>query len=1276
MGRLMIQNEAQGLGGALEHLLFLKISGDLVLATGRSLGTELVDLNTKRVTRIIGEGKPADALCALPSDGMSDTLLVGGPDGVIRQYEPQTGALRRQQQIGDGAIRDLAVAERSAGMVVAVASEGGVRLWATEGRDTEPVKFMPRPQRARPFRICFSGDDRARYLVCAFTDGWLAAWNLDAVDQEPNWRQAHSGPIWTLIDLDDDDRREPLVASGGSDRSLCVWGIADDGALVARQKFQGDGTIRRLGHAVDGEREGKVPMLASASATGAVSLWRYDGPADRPLMEAARHRGEVYSIACTSTAEGVIVASGDFNGDIEVSRLSSSVLKSMRTFFRTDGPISAVTGGTAATGPFLACAGATGQIRVIDPETGAQLQSFSHGRAVRALAAGGTHLLSSGLDHRVLDWDPDTGQLRSELPMGHDAEVHALATATHRDVLYALSGGLDGTVQRCPLDDPEASTELASGCGQVTGLAVVPGPEAGTILVVIGSTQGLLRVSMDEPGEVRSIAPYSVQAVCLVFDGSQPKVVAARTDGSVDMYDPVRLTQVAAYGAPFPARPVRALASHLSERGDSLVLGGCDEGYLLKWHVDGRLVGTPSRSGRSAIRALHVTEAAKQGRPVLLTGGDDASMREWLISPDQPLVSGGSFGSPIRVASILLQDQPADADLLAREALTRTIVDAFAADGTAAPVVVGIHAPWGQGKSSLLRQIQARLDPERPQASNGTGREPPYELRTRDGGKVDRGRITSGWAWKRLQQRIHEDQLPYQMVPVDGVRKAITVWFNPWMYENPDQVWAGLTQEITQSVMARLPEGQRRRLFFDLNLKRTGPEAMRRQILASARPRSIRGLAAVAVVALATITTIVGAVAALVNNNKLGDIVGVATATFLVALAVVGRVIYSSMKGFPTWFDPAAVTRSSSAGILSREPGADTADPLDAGGRGYLYLLQHDVRELVDLATEHASFYIFVDDLDRCSPAIVADTIEAVNLFLTKAFGPCNFVLALDPATVAAHLETAHPSIQERAMDDPVSFGHLRHTGWRFMEKIVDLPIRLPRIPDAAISNYLNELLNAGSAGLGAFPVAAETAAEPNGGPPAAARSGSQPEAAGPAELAGLSRIQPWPPSAPAGAASGGLDGVTLTGRMEDVPLVRDALTNAVLNLPGRNPRQTKAFINLWRFYMVLDYELGYMTNSITATRVHSAEMARLVEIMVRWPWLLDALGARRPVGSDAKTVLADLMRASGDDEEWERVTISAHMDVFDESTVGLRELLQRRGGEPDTLIAIASRYL
>ena len=94
------------------------------------------------------------------------------------------------------------------------------------------------------------------------------------------------------------------------------------------------------------------------------------------------------------------------------------------------------------------------------------------------------------------------------------------------------------------------------------------------------------------------------------------------------------------------------------------MLCGCDEGYLLKWRVDGRLVGTPSRSGRP-IRALHVTEAAKQGRPVLLTGGDDASMRESLISPTSRCLRR-FVRQPDQGRVNLLQDQPADGDILAR----------------------------------------------------------------------------------------------------------------------------------------------------------------------------------------------------------------------------------------------------------------------------------------------------------------------------------------------------------------------------------------------------------------------------------------------------------------------------------------------------------------------------------------------------------------------------------------------------------------------------------
>ena len=36
-----------------------------------------------------------------------------------------------------------------------------------------------------------------------------------------------------------------------------------------------------------------------------------------------------------------------------------------------------------------------------------------------------------------------------------------------------------------------------------------------------------------------------------------------------------------------------------------------------------------------------------------------------------------------------------------------------------------------------------------------------------------------------------------------------------------------------------------------------------------------------------------------------------------------------------------------------------------------------------------------------------------------------------------------------------------------------------------------------------------------------------------------------------------------------------------VLSLPGRNPRQTKAFINLWRFQMLLDHRMGLFSPSL-----------------------------------------------------------------------------------------------
>jgi hypothetical protein len=515
------------------------------------------------------------------------------------------------------------------------------------------------------------------------------------------------------------------------------------------------------------------------------------------------------------------------------------------------------------------------------------------------------------------------------------------------------------------------------------------------------------------------------------------------------------------------------------------------------------------------------------------------------------------------------------------------------------------------------------------------------------------------------------------MRPTDpGGYNAITVWFNPWMYERTDQIWAGLTREILIAVTERLSKGERERLWFDLNLRRTDPTAMRKRIVASYIPRTLWGLLVGGLLLLMVAIAAVSMGVAAVEHPDIVDLLGPTTLVMLTVLGTIAHLTSGSFKHIHGWVAPDEL--NSTAGPEHAWKGS--TDPLTSTDRGYLYMLQHDVGEVVSLATQHGPLYVFIDDLDRCAPAIVADTVEAINLFLNKAFGQCVFVIALDPATVAAHLETAFKDINDRAAEDATSFGHLKHTGWRFMEKIIDLPIRLPRVPDTALSEYLDRLLDTTET-----PPTAEPAVEPTHAPRqrGAAGAGHQsaadltPDAptAAPSTTSALTTVElVIVPDRPTTASS-----VAAIGALEALPPVREALRAAVLSLPGRNPRQTKAFINLWRFYMVLDHRMGLFSPSLLAIERHSIEMARLVELMVRWPFLLDPLGEQTTDDiTDTTTSLDRLLEAcaSEDDELWATVARRARLDPEDRAIKGLRELLRRAVPHRVVFSSIARRYL
>jgi WD40 repeat protein len=1294
----MTQTAASKLTGSVQHMCFITVNGELVVVAARNHGIELIDSSDGTAIRVIAGDRTANALERLAGSSGTDILLAGGTDGTVRGYDPTTGARVLRRALGDGSVKDLNVFGDEGAETVAAVLDSGVYLW---GRGTESVARLPDPAEldsARLLKLCAYSYANRQWLACAYTDGYIATWDLDNQETAPIVQRAHDGPIWSLMACDD-GTGEPIVVSGGSDRRMRVWGPKDGAELQAREEFIADSTIRRLGHVSDQ----RMTMLVSASATGSVSLWRLDGAPDRPEMEISRHLGEAWGLAGATTGDGVLIASGDMNGDVKIKRLSTALLTeaSVKVLFQTGTTIWAVAHGDSVDGPYIACAGVDQTVYIIDPSGRRETVALrGHSSTVRALTTAGDrsrpHVISGGADHRVLDWDPHTGRLRAELPVGHEGEVWALTTYEEDGVPYVVSGSADGSVRMAALDTQDGAVPavrvLATDCGEVNAVIVVPTDD--DTIVVVASGKGLRALSLRH-GSSQPLSLPAISIACGVQDTGRHLVVAARQDGVVQLIDPIAGATVATFAVSYGSGQVRALET-VEVGGTTFVLGGCDDGRVLVWHIDGTLVSNPVRGGTAGIRSMDAVEIARPAEPgkpatgqtqsALISAGHDGIVRLWPVTVDSPLRSGGSVGRGVRPASILLQDQPTDRDHLSRNPLIETLHDALTSPNTKPPVVVGVHAPWGQGKSSLLRQLRSRVDPwtddfdatDHPTADQ----EPSHHLVATSAPRIRwmwwrrpdrkvRTRLTRAWAWSQIQRSgDHSAPLAYEMRPVSpGVHDAITVWFNPWMYERTDQIWAGLTREILIAITERLPKVERERLWFDLNLRRTDTSAMRRRILASYIPRTLWGLLISGVLLFLAAVAAVSMGVAAVNNPTIAELLGPTTLIMITVLGFIAQLTSGSFKHIHGWVAPDEL--NSKGGPEHAWKG--TADPLTSTDRGYLYMLQHDVGEVVGLATQHGPLYVFIDDLDRCAPAIVSDTVEAINLFLNKAFGDCVFVIALDPATVAAHLETAFKDLDERANQDSTSFGHLRHTGWRFMEKIIDLPIRLPRVPDTALSGYLDRLLDTEAVAVADQPATtrprtprqrAGDRPTPGAGP---APSGAPADTAGVQPLTTVELV--IVPDTPTTASS-----VAAVGELEALPPVRNALRTAVLSLPGRNPRQTKAFVNLWRFYMVLDHRMGLFSPSLLAIERHSIEMARLVELMVRWPYLLDPLGEQAADGSR----LERLLDACGGDEDepWATVARRSRLNPEDRSVQGLRELLRRALPHRQVFTSIAHRYL
>lgn len=111
------------------------------------------------------------------------------------------------------------------------------------------------------------------------------------------------------------------------------------------------------------------------------------------------------------------------------------------------------------------------------------------------------------------------------------------------------------------------------------------------------------------------------------------------------------------------------------------------------------------------------------------------------------------------------------------------------------------------------------------------------------------------------------------------------------------------------------------------------------------------------------------------------------------------------------------------------------------------YEFQKHLSELTSSSKPGLRLLFLIDDLDRCLPEKSVEMLESIKLFLDVK--GCAFVLALDDEVVERGIIHRYRDYLfqqgDGAGQNGYSFAHLPITGQEYLEKIVQLPFRLPQ---------------------------------------------------------------------------------------------------------------------------------------------------------------------------------------------------------------------------------------
>jgi hypothetical protein len=344
-------------------------------------------------------------------------------------------------------------------------------------------------------------------------------------------------------------------------------------------------------------------------------------------------------------------------------------------------------------------------------------------------------------------------------------------------------------------------------------------------------------------------------------------------------------------------------------------------------------------------------------------------------------------------------------DLLGYRNYSKAISEIIKDNTGSDPFNIGIIAPWGHGKTTLMKFIREDLEPQYQKNEQSQNKDHLFTS------------IKQLRSWLTSKKT---DIFSFSKVE----KYHPTVWFNAWKYQSSEQIWAGIGHAIVTQLVEKLEPIDQEKYWYQLKLPHIDRQAIQRKIFRYV----LNNLPFTAISVLLTVLFGVGSYALSIRDFTELSI------TSLVFGGGAGIWTFSNLKEIYNKLN----TRVH--GLIAEPVKApDYTDKL-----GLYHQLTDDLQRVFDqLIDAEKPAVIFIDDLDRCSPEVIAEVIEAINLIMTNPVvgKHCYFIFGMDAQVIAATLEDKYKNLEgklpgcEHASDS---------VGWYFLDKFIQLPFIIP----------------------------------------------------------------------------------------------------------------------------------------------------------------------------------------------------------------------------------------